>query len=214
MERNTNFLAYAYPIPRLLILICLFMSSTIASLAFFIPDALCDTPPPVYAVDITDYEDTLSQHAGTTKTYEVTVKNTGVMAMSEIRLGVERIDLGWFSSTETVALEFGETAVLAYELAIPEGTEGFRAFSLVVFGTSGSTTVSNTKIVSLDITPADASSDEPSDTTTITLPTATTDGIDKADYARPPFSSILDKAKIPLFLTAVILILFLVKNFS
>jgi uncharacterized membrane protein len=115
--------------------------------------AQSDVPPQIYDVDIAEYDDSLTQAAGTTTTYEVEVENTGVMDM-EITLGAERIDSDWFSSVGSVALKFQETATLTYDLRIPEDAEGMYAFSIVVFGSSGNAGVSNRKIVSLDVTPS------------------------------------------------------------
>ena len=127
-----------------------------------------DTPPQIYDVGIVVYDDLLFQEAGTTATYEVTVRNTGVMDLSDVRLGMERLEEEWFSSDDTAMLESGQEANLTYTLQMPEDSEGTHAFSLVVFASSGRTGISSMEIVSLNIGHGTTAT-----TTTTTLPPTT-----------------------------------------
>jgi hypothetical protein len=84
--------------------------------------------PPVSGIEISEYEDSLVQQAGTSGAYEVKVKNIGVLGLRNVKLESEKIPDEWFSSDASVDLEFGETGVLQYELAVPEAASGLFAF--------------------------------------------------------------------------------------
>lgn len=134
-----------------------------------------DVPPQVYDIDIVSYGESLFQQAGTSVSYEVTVKNTGVMGLGDVRLGAERLDAEWFSSDETTTLESGQEANLKYTLNIPEGEEGLHAFSIAVFATSATTGISSTKIVSLEVVSGSGTeADTTTTSTTDAQPTGTT----------------------------------------
>ena len=128
-----------------------------------------DELPPVYGVEIIEYNDSLIQIAGTKKTYGLIVKNTGVMDLSEIYLGVDRLDNKWFSSDYKVSLKFRETGKLEFDLDVPENASGLHVFYLVVFGKSGNNAISNKVIISLGVLP----STRPQTTTTTPMVTTT-----------------------------------------
>jgi len=129
--------------------------------------AATEIPPPVSGIEILEYEESIVQQAGTSGTYEVKVKNIGVLSLLDVNLGAEKIQEGWFSSDDAVDLEFGEAGVLAYELKVPEGVSGLYWFSLVARGSHGVGTVSDTGPVILNI----VALPEANITTTTTLET-------------------------------------------
>lgn len=147
------------------------MIVTAVVLMTFINIAVSEVPPPVYGVDIVKHDESITQTAGTTQTYEATVKNIGVVGLDEIWLGVDRLDTSWFRSEETVSLDFEETAVLRYDLSVPEDTQGLYPFFLVVLGKAGTNEFSNMKIVSLNIVEEDTTTATITPTTTSTLRT-------------------------------------------
>ena len=113
--------------------------------------AAVEIPPPIHGVEIFEYNDSLTQIAGITETYEVKVKNIGVVGLGEVKLGAERLEYGWFSSNETASLEFKDVVTLRYSLSVPTDARGLYVFSIIAYGTSADTTVSNTGIVSLNV---------------------------------------------------------------
>jgi hypothetical protein len=167
-----------------------------------------DTPPQIYDVGIVMYDYLLFQEAGTTATYEVTVRNTGVMDLSDVRLGAERLEEGWFSSDDIAVLEAGQEANLTYDLQIQGGSEGMYAFSLVVFASSGRTGISNTKIVSLNI------GHETTATTSTTILPATTETTQlTSPPSEPSESPELINANLILFAVAILIGYVVVKKF-
>lgn len=113
--------------------------------------AATEIPPPVSGIEIFEYRDSIVQQAGTNGTYEVKIKNIGVLSLQDIKLGAEKIQEGWFSSDDAVDLEFGEIGVLKYELKVPESASDLDWFSLVVSGSYGAGTTSDIKPVVLNI---------------------------------------------------------------
>ena len=162
-------------------------------------DATSQVPPPIYGVEVAEHESSLTQIAGTTEAYELKVKNIGVIELGEIKLGVERLNPDWFSSDETVSLKFEETAILTYDLEIPEDAEGLYAFSIVVFGTSGINTVSSSHIVSLNVVKSDTvpiGGTTPTETTqmpTTQPPTTTPSTHTPVIYPTPSTTSTISK---------------------
>lgn len=107
--------------------------------------------PPVSGIEILEYENSILQEAGTISTYEVKVKNIGVLDLRDVGLDAEKIPAGWFSSNATLELEFGKVGVLKYELAIPEDASGMSAFSLIVKGSYGPGVVTDIAPVVLNV---------------------------------------------------------------
>lgn len=110
-----------------------------------------DIPPPVYAVEITDYDGVIYQSPGTVKTYKVEVTNSGVMGLDLIRLGSDRLEKDWFSTTGSLMLEFEEKGELEYSIALPSGAEGQHVFFIVAYGSVAENQVSDKRIVVLNV---------------------------------------------------------------
>ncbi len=138
---------------------CVFLMAVLAgvlSTLIFLNDivlseSFSSVPPPIYGIDIVEYNSSIVQVAGTTQMYKVKVKNTGIMDLENIRLGSDRLDKEWFYSNDTKDLKFGECDTLTYFLEVPKDVEDLYAFSLVVYGTHGINSISNTKLVALNI---------------------------------------------------------------
>lgn len=109
-------------------------------------------PPPIYDIEISEYDYSVNQKPGTTETYEVKIKNIGILSLRDIKLEIEKIPEDWFLSDDTVGLEFGEVGALKYELTVPAGISGLYAFPLIVRGSYGVGIVSDIKPVVLNIT--------------------------------------------------------------
>jgi len=110
-----------------------------------------EVPPPVYGIEIYEYDRTIQQAAGTTAVYAVKVRNTGVLELAGVRLSADRLPSVLFQPTTLGAkpLKFGETAELNYKLTVPEGFDGTYAFSLVASASYGVGNVSHAKPVQL-----------------------------------------------------------------
>jgi hypothetical protein len=136
--------------------------------------------PPVSGIEILKYESSIAQEPGTRSTYEVKVENIGVLGLSGVSLTAEKIPAGWFSSNDTLGLEFGKTGDLKYELAIPEDASGMLAFSLVAKGSYGPGVVTDIVPVVLNVVVLP----QP------TLPTTTTTEQPQATTTQPPIISV------------------------
>jgi len=115
-----------------------------------------EVPPPVYGIEIYEYDRNIQQAAGTTAVYAVKVRNTGVLELAGVRLSADRLPSVLFQSTTLGAkpLKFGETAELNYKLSVPEGFDGVYAFSIVASASYGVGNVSHAKPVQLTVFPA------------------------------------------------------------
>jgi hypothetical protein len=133
--------------------------------------------PPVSGIEISEYEDSLVQQAGTSGAYEVKVKNIGVLGLRNVKLESEKIPDEWFSSDASVDLEFGETGVLQYELAVPEAASGLFAFSLIARGSYGAGIASDIQPIVLNVL-------------VLPEPGATTGTTSAAETTQPPIVSI------------------------
>ena len=111
-----------------------------------------DIPPPVYGIDIVEYENSVEQGAGTSVMYEVNVKNIGVLGLRDIVLEYDRLPEGWFLSTDSIDLEFDKVGILSYYISVPEGESSFRAFSLIARGNYGVGEVTKIVPVALNVT--------------------------------------------------------------
>ena len=138
-----------------------------------ISSAAEQVPPPIYDIEISEYDYSLNQKPGTTETYEVKIKNIGILSLRDIKLEAEKIPEDWFLSDDTIGLEFGEVGALEYELTVPTGISGLYAFPLIVRGSYGVGIVSDIKPVVLNITTS-AEPDIITTTTTIETETTTT----------------------------------------
>ncbi len=117
-----------------------------------ISSATKDVPPPIYGIEILEYDYSLNQKPGTTETYEVKIKNIGILSLRDVKLEAEKIPEDWFSSDATIDLEFGEVGALKYELTVPVGISGLYAFPLIARGSYGVGIVSDIKPVILNAT--------------------------------------------------------------
>lgn len=117
-----------------------------------ISSAAKQVPPPVYGIEILEYDYSLNQKPGTTEAYEVKIKNIGVLSLRDVKLEAEKIPEDWFSSDASIDLEFGEVGALKYELTVPVGVSDLYAFSLIVRGSYGVDIVSDIKPVILNVT--------------------------------------------------------------
>jgi len=117
-----------------------------------------EVPPPVYGIEIYEYDRTIQQAAGTTAVYAVKVRNTGVLELVGVRLSADRLPSVLFQPTTLGAklLKFGETAELNYKLSVPEGFDGTYAFSIVATASYGVGNVSHAKPVQLTVAAASA----------------------------------------------------------
>lgn len=152
--------------------------SSLTVLAFFIVAAslvTAEIPPPVSGIEISEYSDSIIRQSGTIGTYQVEIKNIGILSLYDVRLEAEKLPEGWFSSSSDPVAElgFGDIAILEYELAVPEGVSGLYAFSLITRGSYGVSTVSDIEPVVLNVLLLP----EPevgAETTTTTVPVTTT----------------------------------------
>lgn len=167
---------------------------------FTINSVVAEIPPPVYGIEIFEYDDLLLHPAGTTKEYEVKVKNIGVLSLRDVKLGAEKISNNWFLSDSIADLEFEETGVLKYKLEIPESASGLHLFSLVVQGSYGVGMVSDIEPVVLNILVSPESNITPAITTTTMIETTITETVTTTTVVetaattttQPPIVSISD----------------------
>jgi len=116
-----------------------------------------EVPPPVYGIEIYEYDRNIQQAAGTTAVYAVKVRNTGVLELMDVRLSADRLPSVLFYSMtpeDGRLLKFGETAELNYKLSVPEGFDGVYAFSIVASASYGIGNASHSKPVQLTVLPA------------------------------------------------------------
>jgi len=131
------------------------IASFLIALILFTPIislAAKEVPPPIYDIEISEYDYSLNQNPGTTETYEVKIKNIGILSLRDIKLEIEKIPEDWFLSDDTIGLEFGEVGTLEYELTVPAEISGLYVFPLIVRGSYGVGIVSDIKPVVLNIT--------------------------------------------------------------
>lgn len=120
-------------------------------------DSPLDAPPPIRGVEISKYDMRIQQNAGTTKTYDVTVKNIGVLEPTEMTMREDRLLDAWFTAKNTISgLMFGEEDILQYQLSIPRTAEGgTHLFSIVAYAHYGTSTKTDIQPVFLEIIPYD-----------------------------------------------------------
>jgi len=114
-----------------------------------------DIPPPIRAVQITRYDKFIQQNAGTTATYDIVVKGTGVLEPTAVTMREDRLLDTWFAAKNTISgLMFGDEDTLQYELTIPRTAEGgTHIFSIVAYATYGTATRTDIQPVFLEIIP-------------------------------------------------------------
>ena len=110
--------------------------------------------PPVSGLEITEYEGEISQEAGTSADYTVTVKNIGSLDLDPVYLSPSKIPSNWFDSKGRVALEFSQTGKLNYTLTLPGTVKGVYVFTLTAVGSYGEVKETDTKPVLLTVTEA------------------------------------------------------------
>jgi hypothetical protein len=110
-----------------------------------------DSMPPIFGLNISNYDSKVVQATATSGTYVVTVEDTGVMDLTGVTLKSDSIPPAWFSSETMAHLSFGETADIKYTLSIPEAKEGDYVFTIIAYGEHGSEGVSDASPVSLTI---------------------------------------------------------------
>ena len=118
-------------------------------------DSPLDAPPPIRGVEISKYDMRIQQNAGTIKTYDVIVKNIGVLEPTEMTMREDRLLDTWFTAKNTISgLMFGEEDTLQYQLSIPRTTEGgTHLFSIVAYASYGTSTKTDIQPVFLEIIP-------------------------------------------------------------
>ena len=107
--------------------------------------------PPVYGIEIYDYERELHQAADATSVHVIRVRNTGVLELIDIELSADRLPTAIFKAgaADRKTLKFGETADIAYSLNVPDGFDGAYAFSVIATASYGAGKVSHSKPVQL-----------------------------------------------------------------
>ncbi len=120
--------------------------------SIFAATALAQSIPFIVDVEIVDYDSYVLQPPGTTATYWVEVKNTGVLELDPIYVGVSKIPEDWLRQHESISLEFGESGKLYYDITIPEAQAGYAIYSLNVYGEYGQLRASASKPIMINIT--------------------------------------------------------------
>lgn len=115
--------------------------------------SLAQEVPPVYGIEVYEYDRSISQEAGTSAVYLVRVRNTGVLDLAGARLYAEGLPTTMFQSDSPLArpLKFGDTADMTYRLYVPAGFEGTYAFNVVAAATYGAGNTSHSKPVRLEV---------------------------------------------------------------
>lgn len=115
--------------------------------------SLTETPPPVYGIEIYEYDRSIEQPVGATAVYAIKVRNTGVLDLTAVGLATERLPTVLFQSTSlgSRVLKFGETAELYYKLLVPQGFDGTYTFSIVATASYGAGNTSHSKPVQLNV---------------------------------------------------------------
>jgi len=143
--------------------------------SIFAATSLAQSIPFIVDIEIVDYDSYVLQPPGTTATYWVEVKNTGVLELNPIYVGVSKIPEDWLRQHESISLEFGESGKLYYDITIPETQTGYAIYSLNVYGEYGQLKASASKPVMINITSEAVTSTTTATTTsTTTIPTTTT----------------------------------------
>ncbi|MCX6820474.1 MAG: hypothetical protein NT016_00770 [Candidatus Aenigmarchaeota archaeon] len=150
------------------------ISLSTASLVMFEAARAADVPP-VYGIELYDYEHELHQEAGTASVHVVRVRNTGVLELAGIELSAGRLPTAIFKAgtANKTILKFGETADITYSLDVPDGFDGTYAFSVIATASYGVGNVSHSKAVQLVVSPGGAAANTTTTTTAacqITLP--------------------------------------------
>lgn len=123
----------------------LMAASMVAQLALAEPPA-----PPLYGIEVVEYEREITQAPGTSAVYDVTVRNSGVFDLDPIYATISRAPEEWFTST-TIGLKFDETGRLQYILDLPSDASGVHVFALNVYGEYADMTAVDTEPVILTI---------------------------------------------------------------
>lgn len=109
--------------------------------------------PPVYGIEVYEYDRDISQAAGTSAVYLVRARNTGVLELAGVRLYAEGLPTTIFRADAPGAkpLRFGDTADMTYRLYIPAGFEGTYVFNIVAAASYGAGNTSHSKPVRLEV---------------------------------------------------------------
>jgi hypothetical protein len=147
--------------PRLLV-------SSLVVVALLVGAALAGMPavssaaiaPPVSGIEITKYEEEITQEAGTSADYTVAVKNVGSLDLDPIYLSSSKITASWFESEGRTALEFNKTGELSYTLTLPDTVKGIYVFTVTAVGSYGEVRETDTKPVLLTVVEAEETAGE------------------------------------------------------
>jgi len=151
-----------------------FTLSTIIFSTVATTSVLAQAAPPIYGIEIVDYESSAVQEPGTTRIYWAEVENIGLLELDPVYIRVSRIPEEWLEPGSGTALKFGERGRLYYNITIPENQAGYIVFSLDAWGEYGQLKASDSQPVVINITTRASEATATTTSTTVTTLTATT----------------------------------------
>jgi len=176
---------------------------TLLTMLFLIPLASAQFEITHPNLNITNYQNTLTQSQGTTQAYSVIVMNTGDVRLDKVYLSLSFLPSSWYEIVDSKPLDVGESGTFAYTIKLPHDTVGKLDLDLTAHGMKGFGEVTKTSVkVKLE-----AGISQPTQSTSVPETTsATTTGTSSTMTSIPAETDFLSKnsSYIVIILTVVI----------